>query len=64
MESREPIHVHVAHAGSYAKFWLAPVELAESRGFRSHELNELRGIVLSNKRFFVRKWNEYFGSQS
>jgi hypothetical protein len=33
MEGREPPHIHVAHAGRYAKFWLEPVTLAEVRGF-------------------------------
>jgi len=29
MEGREPPHIHVAHAGRYAKFWLEPVSVAE-----------------------------------
>jgi hypothetical protein len=63
MESREPPHVHVAYAGRYAKFWLSPVTLADGRGFRGHELSELRRILLENRRFFVGNWDEYFGSQ-
>ena len=35
LEEREPIHIHVEHAGRYAKFWLDPVTLASNRGFRS-----------------------------
>ncbi|MBI4007657.1 MAG: DUF4160 domain-containing protein, partial [Planctomycetes bacterium] len=31
LEGREPPHIHVEHAGKYAKFWLEPVELARSR---------------------------------
>lgn len=42
----------MAHAGRYAKFWLEPVTLADVRGFRSHELTEIRRIVLRNRRFF------------
>jgi hypothetical protein len=34
MEGREPPHIHVAHAGRYAKFWLEPVSVADVRGFR------------------------------
>ena len=41
MEGREPAHIHVAHAGRYAKFWLEPVTLADARRFRSHELTEM-----------------------
>ena len=60
MEGREPPHIHVAHAGRYAKFWLEPVNLADNRGFRSHELTEIRRIVLAEKEFFLEKWNGYF----
>ena len=33
LEDREPPHIHVAHAGRYATFWLEPVSLASNRGF-------------------------------
>ncbi len=61
LEDREPAHVHVAHAGRYAKFWLNPVILASSRGFRSHELTTIRQLVGENREFFMEKWNAYFG---
>ncbi len=61
MEAREPPHIHVAHAGRYAKFWLEPVALAQVRGFRGHELTEVRRIVLQNRQFFMERWHEYFG---
>ena len=64
MEGREPAHIHVAHAGRYAKFWLYPVALADDRGFRGHELMELRKMVLQNRQFFLRRWNEYFGGRN
>lgn len=63
MEGREPAHVHVAHAGRYAKFWLEPVTLAEARAFRGHELTQIRRIVMENKEFFLEKWDEYFGGE-
>ena len=37
-EGSEPRHIHVERAEGYAKFWLEPVELAESRNLRSHEI--------------------------
>jgi len=42
LEGSEPAHVHIEHGNRIAKFWLNPVSLAESRGFRSHELTRLR----------------------
>ena len=51
LEGREPAHIHVAHAGRYAKFWLEPVDLANNRSFRDHELTEIRKIVTENREF-------------
>jgi hypothetical protein len=42
LEGAEPPHIHVEIGEKIAKFWLEPVSLAESHGFRSHELNRLR----------------------
>jgi hypothetical protein len=60
LEAREPPHIHVAHAGRYAKFWLGPVTLAEDRGFRAHEITDIRKIVIENAQLFLEKWHEYF----
>ena len=64
MEGREPPHIHVAHAGRYAKFWLQPVSVADVRGFRGHEMTEIRRIVVENGKFFLEKWHEYFGRKN
>jgi hypothetical protein len=61
MEGREPPHIHVAHAGRYAKYWLQPVTLADVRGFRGHELTEIHQIVVEHRQFFLEKWHAYFG---
>jgi hypothetical protein len=63
LENREPAHIHVAHAGGYAKFWLEPVSLANSRGFRGHELTEIQRIVAEHVGMFLERWNEYFAGQ-
>jgi hypothetical protein len=34
LDRQEPPHVHVEFAEKYAKFWLNPVSLARSWGFR------------------------------
>jgi len=40
-EGSEPPHIHIEHGDKVAKYWLSPLELAESEGFRSHELTKL-----------------------
>lgn len=64
MEGREPPHIHVANAGRYAKFWIEPVSVADVRGFRGHEMTEIRRIVVENEKFFSEKWHEYFGRKN
>jgi len=59
-EGHEPPHIHVERAEKYAKFWLEPVELAESRAFRSHELTEVRKMVEDHQEEFILAWNEHF----
>jgi len=59
-EGREPPHIHIERAESYAKFWLDPVSLVRSRGFRSRELTKIRDIIVENKALFQEKWHEYF----
>jgi hypothetical protein len=44
-----------------AKFWLTPVELVQSRGFRAHEINRLRALVVEHRMEFVEAWNVHFG---
>jgi hypothetical protein len=63
LEDREPPHIHVAHAGRYAKFWLDPVNLASNRGFRDHELTVIRKLVEANRELFLERWNAYFSGQ-
>ena len=63
MEGREPPHIHVARAGCYAKLWLEPVSVADVRGFRGHEMTEVRQLVAENGEFFREKWHEYFGGK-
>ena len=49
-EGHEPPHIHVDQAERYAKYWLTPVSLARSRGFRSPELSEIPGVHRSEPR--------------
>ncbi len=61
LEGSERLHVHVEKAGAYAKFWLEPVSLARNRGFRSHELTEIRKLVEANRAMLEEKWDEHLG---
>jgi hypothetical protein len=60
LEGSEPPHIHVEHGDSIAKFWLDPVSLAESRGFRIHELNRVRLLVIEHRVRFLEAWNAHF----
>ena len=59
-EGTEPRHIHVQLAERYAKFWLEPIELAESRGFRSSELRELHNLIEEHRQSFIVAWDEHF----
>ena len=60
LEGHEPPHIHVEQAERFAKFWLSPISLAKSRGFRSGELSEIQKIVEENRDTLLEKWNEHF----
>jgi hypothetical protein len=59
-EGKEPRHIHVEQAERYAKFWLEPVTLAESRGFRGAERRELYSLIAQNREKFILAWDEHF----
>lgn len=63
LEGNEPAHIHIEQGDNVAKFWLTPVSLASSYGFRSHELMKMRAIVSDHKQFFLEKWHEFFGNK-
>jgi Domain of unknown function (DUF4160) len=56
----EPAHVHVERDEAEAKFWLTPVRLARSRGFRRKELNRIRKIIEQNQTRLIENWHEFF----
>ena len=45
-----------------AKFWLEPVRLQESGGFRRGELTRIAALVAEHQDHLVRAWNEFFGT--
>ena len=61
-DRNEPRHIHVDRDADRAKFWLEPVRLHDSTGFRGAELARLAAIVETHQTELVRAWDEFFGS--
>jgi hypothetical protein len=56
----EPPHVHVERDDCEAKFWLDPIRLERSRGFRRKEINQIRDLVVEYQEQLLEGWNEFF----
>jgi hypothetical protein len=56
----EPPHIHVERDKHKAKFWLQPVRLQNSGGFKRKELNRIQELLEENQVRFLEEWNEYF----
>ncbi len=52
--------MHVEREQSRAKFWLDPVRLQESGGFRDAELSHLTTLVREHRPELLRAWHEFF----
>ena len=63
-EHGEPPHIHVEYGDKAGKYWLDPVELARSEGFRGHELTKVRALVIENRTLFLEEWHEHFGNSA
>jgi Domain of unknown function (DUF4160) len=59
-DGAEPPHIHVERDDCEAKFWLRPVRLAGSRGFKTKELNRIRVLLAVNQDALLESWNEFF----
>lgn len=54
----EPCHVHVRRQSGEAKYWMDPIELADSKGFRPHELRDIERILSDYREAIVAAWLE------
>lgn len=55
------MHVHIAAQNGKAKFWLEPIiALADYRGFKARELNEIEQLVEENQEKFIHEWRKHF----
>ena len=62
-EGNEPPHIHVEFGDKLAKYWLEPVELASSQRVRSHELGDVRRLVVEHRIEFLKAWYDHFSSE-
>ena len=56
----EPPRVHVARDELEAKFWLDPVRLAHSAGFRPSDIRRIASIIEENQQQLLGAWDEFF----
>jgi len=52
-------HVHVEEENNTAKFWIEPVELAESHGFSTRQLNKIEQLVEDNVQLIIKEWRGF-----
>ncbi len=58
----EPPHIHVERDDCAAKFWLDPIRLQGSTGFRPTDLQRIRRLIEERREQLLRSWHEYFKS--
>jgi hypothetical protein len=56
----EPPHVHVVRDENTAKFWLLPVRLQSSGGFRPAEVRRIQRLIEEHREELLRSWDAYF----
>lgn len=56
----EPPHVHVERDENTAKFWLSPVRLKSSGGFRPGEVLRIQRLIEQHREGLLGSWDAYF----
>lgn len=59
-DREEPPHIHIERDVNVAKFWLNPVRLTNSGGFRRSEIAHIQRLVEEHREQLLRSWNEFF----
>ena len=59
-EGNEPPHIHVQKGEKYAKFWLAPVRVAETIDFTNKELRCVQSLITEHLEQLREAWDEYY----
>jgi Domain of unknown function (DUF4160) len=60
LDRGEPVHIHIEKGDAYAKYWLKPIRLARSKGFKASEISQIRGIIEKHQGIFIKRWDEFF----
>lgn len=60
-EGREPAHVHVWRDGRQAKFWLAPLAIADAGRFKPMEVRQMRRMLVPHEPMLLREWEAWHG---
>jgi hypothetical protein len=63
-EGQEPMHIHVRKAGGFAKFWIEPVELDFSHGFKIPDIKRAEELILEHMEIIKKKWYEVYGGRT
>ncbi len=61
LDYNEPPQIHVQRKDKVAKFWLDPVALQKTGGFKRIELNKIASMVIENRQDLLEGWYEFFG---
>ena len=56
----EPPHIHVERDDCEVKFWLDPVRLERSDGFRRKDVNLICELVAQHEEKLLESWNAFF----
>lgn len=60
----ERMHVHVFKTGQECKIWLDDLAVAFNRGFKPHEIAEIRRLIVERRTEIVERWLEQERSQN
>jgi hypothetical protein len=52
--------IHVEKGDAHGKWWLDPLEVAYSKGFKAKELRRIRELVFAHRLELKEKWDEHF----
>jgi hypothetical protein len=61
-DAEKPPHVHVERDDNSAKFWLSPVRLQSSGGFKPVEVRRIQRLVEQHREALLRSWDAYFNA--